>query len=195
MSLNKNNWDVEKFLQTRAFSELNAAQQDWVLQNISEAEYQSQRWVLLESKDFFANDPIPPAPSLEQVMARRPGPQKQGGFFSFFEKVTHLHVPVWQLGMAIICGWIFGQWNATQEKSNLGIVPQIVYQTDTIVREIPIYIGLGKQAYAALVDSQDQKIASQNQEPLKKKDANLRRSTSVSVARDRELFELAVGMQ
>ncbi len=191
MSLNKKNWDLEKFLQTRAFSELNAEQQVWVLQSISEADYQSQRWMLLASKDFFAHDEIPPAPSLEQVMARRPGPPQQGGFFSFLERISHWNVPAWQLGMAIICGWIFGQWNANQEKSSLGIVPQIVYQTDTIVREIPIYIGLGKQAYAALVDSQEQKI----QKPLENKKPILNKSASASVARDRELFDLAVGMQ
>lgn len=187
------NWTLDNMLQKRAFSELSEAQQHWVLQKISAEEYQQQRWVILSSKDFFAEDPVPGPPSLESILHARKKPLEGFNLFSFLGNLSYWRVPAWQLGMAIICGWIFGQWNAGEKNQGLSLVPQIVYQTDTIVKEIPVYIGLGKQRFAAYQDSQKQK-----QTPVANYPGRQQKSTRVnttSIVHDRDLLELAVGMQ
>lgn len=190
------NWDLEHLLNTRAYQELTPIQQEWVLDQMPRVEYDRQRWTLLAAKEYLATDPVPAAPPLESILQKaRIRPANQG-FFSYIENITSWQVPAWQLAMAITCGWIFGQWNVGQGNSNLSLVPQMVYHTDTIVREIPIYIGIGKQRYAAYQDSQNTKVVSATHSPRRRNaQGNYLDSTSASIAHERELLELAVGMQ
>ena len=188
------NWDLEALIRSRAFVELTEAQQQWVLQQMSAEEYDEQRWILLASREFLAADPLPAPPSLDQTLRRRTSKGQSFGFFSWLPKLTAFQVPAWQLGMAILCGWLLGQWNAGEKNSSLGIVPQIVYQTDTIVREIPVYIDRGKQKLAAIADSQNQQSISPEQVRKQRVVSTEARSPNASIARDRDLLNFAVGM-
>ncbi len=183
-------WDLEFFLKSRSFQELNADQQNWVLQQMSQSEYESQRWTLLASADFFRADAIPAPPPLEQILQRHQERNPRQSSFSWLAQLSTWRVPAWQLSMALICGWLFGQWNVGNHNSTLSLVPQIVYQTDTIVREIPIYIGLGKQQAAEYKQQQEQQRQGATTPPNSSRTRN-----SNSIARDKDLLDFAVGMQ
>ena len=184
-------WDLEFFLKSRSFQELSPEQQSWVLQQISQPEYESQRWTLLASADYFRADSVPPPPPLERVLQRYERRHPRQGNLSWLAQISTWRVPAWQLTMALICGWLLGQWNIGQHHSGLSLVPQIVYQTDTIVREIPVYIGLTSKGKASYQSASEEKAAGQTHSSPSTRP----RGTTNSIARDRDLLDLTVGMQ
>ncbi|MCH2045650.1 MAG: hypothetical protein MK212_16155 [Saprospiraceae bacterium] len=141
---------LEYLLERFSFEELDADQQNWVLQELSASEYQQLRDTLLHSQGYFelqsSTESTPPQPpqQLQEAFKNRYGKQD-----TFWKQILMYKIPSYQvaalLTAVIALVWFFGRTTQTQTERIIVSVPQVQYKTkvltqiDTIYQERIVY--------------------------------------------------------
>jgi hypothetical protein len=135
------NEKLEILLQEKAFEELSGEERQWVLQQVSEAEYRRLRNTI-HSLQEHSRETVPagPSPDLKERLLRQYRAGKRLPL-----PLWKRPVPLWQavagvLAMIIFSQW--GPWRSSPEPSSPEVITQIVHDT--------IYIPSAENANAQL---------------------------------------------
>lgn len=168
---------LENLLLSKSFQHLNAAEKRYALSFIDRKEYQEFRQILLQSKQLFETKkmavPAQPADRLYDALKRKKAPS----FWQKIQQVPAYRIPVWQVGMAMmLIGILFFQGKNiyTEAEEDTPIYVQI---TDTIIKEIPVYIDTISEAAIDIATNIGQQNALSKIAKMKKKSKYLNPSS------------------
>lgn len=144
---------LEKLLLTFSFKDLNSEDRKWVLEQMSEGEFEIQRDILILAKEL-AIEEIHASISVDEILNTRTIKETQAhGIRFWWEEFLTFKIPAWQVAaFCLLAGGMFYGFFVQKNKLNQN-ESQMVEIRDTIYEEFYVPLVEGEGGEAAFVNN------------------------------------------
>ena len=133
--------DTEQLLLQKSYHQLTMEEARSLEGKFSEASYYAARKTLLTTRKMFARDIPMPDPQIKSRLQKIVAAQKNKTVVeNWWSSLFNYRVPVWQpvAGLSLVLLYLISPWTNTSVQSDN--YQNIVYKTDTIYRDKPVFV-------------------------------------------------------